>query len=193
LYPTTLLRYGVMKNIELRLQVDVAGTSNSDGSTKLGSISGLNPIIVGAKIYLFEQKKSRPEAAMVFSLTLPYFGKEEFQPQYPAPSVGLYFQNTLNKKVSIGYNAGLQWSGNDANPTALLTFSPTYNFTKKLSGFAEIYGIFQKGAVPDERCDAGVAFLALNNLQLDVSAGPGIAGGTKNYFISGGISYRIPK
>jgi hypothetical protein len=192
LYPTTLFRYGLMKNFELRLQVDIAGFSNSVGTNKLTE-SGLNPVIIGAKFYICGQKKARPESAFVFSLTLPYLGRDDFQPQYPAPGLAFYFLNTLNNKWSIGYNLAMQWSGNDANPTSIVTFSPAYNISKRVSAFGEIYGYFQKYSVPDIRCDAGIAYIALPNLQLDVSAGPGLAGPTTNYFVSAGISIRLPR
>jgi hypothetical protein len=193
LYPTTLFRYGLMKNIELRLEVDVAGVSRSDGGTKLSSVSGLFPVIVGTKFHLFDQKRSRPEAAFVFMLALPYFGKDEFRPAYPAPYVSFFFQNTLSKKTTLGYNLGMLWNGNDPNPTAIATISPSYNFTKKLSGFVELYSFYSKGSVPDFRCDGGFAYIALPNLQLDVSGGVGIAGPTSNYTISAGIAFRLPK
>jgi hypothetical protein len=192
-YPTTLFRYGLIKNIELRLEVDYAGISTSSSSTDKVSLNGLNPVIVGAKFYLFEQKKARPEAAFVFGLTLPYIGKKEFRPMYVAPSLAFYFQNTLNRKWSIGYNAGMQWNGNDAVPTSFLTFSPTYNFSKKVAGSLEIYSYFSDTQVPDFRLDAGLAYIPLPNLQIDIYGGPGLSGPTTNFFISAGISLRLPK
>jgi outer membrane putative beta-barrel porin/alpha-amylase len=191
LYPATLFRYGLLNNIELRLEADIAAISWAEGNIKQ-SESGLNPIIIGTKIYICKQKKSRPETAFMFSLTLPYFGRESFQPNYPAPGFALYFQNIINSKLSIGYNLGMQWSGNDANPVSYITFSPGFSFTKKIGGFIEAYSYFSKGAVPDFRCDAGLTYTPVKNLQFDVYGGPGISGPTKNYFISGGISLRLP-
>ena len=169
LYPTTLLRYGLMKNIELRLEIDYAGisTSTSSPSSKV-SENGLNPVILGAKFYLCEQKKARPEAAFVFGLTLPYIGKQDFRPKYPAPMLAFYFQNTLNKKWSIGYNAGMQWNGNDAVPFSFITFSPTYNISKKVAGSLELYSYFSDTQIPDFRFDAGLAYIPIPNLQLDI-------------------------
>lgn len=192
LYPTTLLRYGIIKNVELRLQVDVAGTSTSSELGSGPALSGLNPVIIGTKIYLFPQKKARPETALTFSLTLPYIGKKEFVPDYPAPGIGLNFQNELTSKVTIGYSLGMQWNGFDANPKSFITFSPGYNFTKKIAAFVEMYSYYSKGQIPDFRCDAGVTYTPLKNLQLDVFGGPGIAGELTNYFISAGIALRLP-
>ncbi len=192
LYPTTFFRYGLTKNFELRLEADIAGYSSSASGVKTTQ-SGLNPVTIGAKYYICEQKKARPETAFFFGLTLPYIGRDDFQPLYPAPAFGFYFQNTLNDKWSLGYNASMQWSGNDANPVSLLTFSPTYNITQKIAAFAEIYGYFQKYNVPDIRCDGGVAYIPIPNLQLDISAGPGLAGPVTNFFIAAGISVRLPR
>lgn len=194
LYPTTLFRYGMMKNFELRLQVDIAGIStytSAPGSRV--SLSGLNPLIIGAKIYLFPQKKLRPETAFVFSLTLPFIGKKEFRPNYLAPGMAFYFLNTINKKWNIGYNIGMQWNGNDANPLGYSSVSPTYNFSDKVSGSIELYSYFLKGQIPDYRLDVGLAYIPIPNLQFDIYGGPGIAGPLTNYFISAGISLRLPK
>lgn len=193
LYPTTFLRYGLIKNVELRLQFDIAGISTSSAGTRLSSLGGPKPLIVGTKVYMWKQKRSLPETAIVFQLTLPYFGKDEFRPQFPAPLIAFYFQNTFSKKTILGYNLGMQWSGNDPNPVSFAAISPSYNFTKKLIGFVELYSFFQKNTVPDFRFDAGFAYIALNNLQLDVYGGPGITGPTDNYFISAGVSIRLPK
>ena len=193
LYPTILFRYGLIKNIELRLEVDYAGISTSSSSSDKVSLNGLNPVIVGAKFYLFEQKKARPEAAFVFGLTLPYIGKKDFRPKYAAPLLAFYFQNTLNRKWSIGYNAGMQWNGNDAVPTSFLTFSPTYNISKKVAVSAEIYSYYSDVQQPDFRLDAGLAYIPLPNLQIDIYGGPGLSGPTTNFFISAGISLRLPK
>jgi len=193
LYPTTLLRYGLLKNFELRLQVDIAGISTSTTGSNRISASGLNPFIIGGKIYVCEQKKLRPETGFVFGLTLPFTGKQEFRPKYITPAMAFYCLNTINNKWNIGYNIGMQWNGNDANPVYNLSICPGYNFSGKVSGFAEIYSSYLSGEIPDYRCDAGLTYTPIPNLQLDVYGGPGISGPTNNYFISAGISFRTPK
>ena len=192
-YPTTLFRYGLLKNVELRLQIDIAGISNSGNGSASGSVSGLNPVIISTKVYMSKEKKPWPESAILFALLLPYFSKEELRAEYPAPIVGFNFENTLNKKLSLGYTVGLVWNGYDANPKSYITISPTYNFTKKIAGFIELYSFFQNHAVPDDRLDVGLTYTPLKNLQMDVYGGPGIAGPTTNYFISAGIAFRLPK
>jgi hypothetical protein len=87
----------------------------------------------------------------------------------------------------------MQWNGSDANPKSYITIAPTYNFTKKFAGFIEEYSYFSKGSVPDFRCDAGLTYDPVKNLQLDIYGGPGIAGPVKNYFISAGIALRLPR
>jgi hypothetical protein len=191
LYPTTLVRYGLLKNIELRLQADVASLSVNDGQTKVSG-SGLNPVILGTKIYICTQKNLRPESAFMFSLILPYLGRKSFLPDYPVPGFALYFQNTINNKFNIGYSVGMQWTGTDTNPISYFTVSPGYSITKKISCFIEEYSYFIKGTVADFRCDAGLTYTPIKNLQLDIYGGPGISGPSKNYFISGGISLRLP-
>ncbi len=192
LYPGTLFRYGLLKRMELRLEIDAAGLTTTINGNK-STVSGLNAVTIGSKIYICKQKKVRPETAFVFSLTLPYFGKDVFRPQYPAPGLAFYCMNTLNDKSNIGYNLGMQWNGNDANPVIYFSFSPAYNFSSKFGGFVEIYSFFAKGQIPDFRSSAGISYIPIPNLQLDVYGGPGIAGPFTNYFISAGVSLRLPR
>jgi len=196
LEPTTLLRYGILKNFEIRIEVDIASQSSvpllNNGDPVI-PVRGLAPIIIGTKYYICKQKNARPETAFSLSLTLPYFGNVNFRPQYAAPGFAFLFQNTFSEKFSIGYNAGMQWNGSDANPTSLVTFALNYNLTKKIGVFAELYSFFTKSQVPDHRSDFGLTYLVLNNLMIDVSGGPGISSISPNYFINGGISLRLPR
>src|SRR5438876_11038968 len=90
LEPATLMRYGLLKNFEIRVEVDIASQTaagfNNDVTTR-----GLSPIIIGTKYYICKQKKARPETAFSLSLTLPYFGNEAFRPQYAAPGFAFLF------------------------------------------------------------------------------------------------------
>jgi len=192
LMPTTLFRYGINQNFEIRLEIDIASQTYQTLSGE-SSLRGLAPIIIGTKYHIADQKKALPQTSFLFSLVLPYFGNEFFRPQYPAPGFSFLFENALNKKFILDYNAGLQWNGNDANPIASVNFSPAYNITKKLNVFAEIYSYFLKGQVPDYRADGGFAYLPANNIQLDISGGHGITSISPDYFISAGISIRLPR
>jgi len=192
LYPTTFLRYGLSKVVELRAEVDIAGVSTSFNGIR-NTETGLNPIILSTKVYLTKQKRQFPETALVASLALPYFGRSDFLPQYPAPGLAFYCMNTFSEKFNLGYNLGMQWNGNDANPTSYLSICPAYNFSSKVGGFVEVYSFFTKYQIPDFRCSAGLSYIPIPNLQFDVYGGPGIAGSLTNYFISAGISIRLPR
>lgn len=191
--PTILMRYGLLKNFEVRVEFDVFEQDSRSPVTGMHYQHGLAPVIIGTKYYISKQKGGWPETAFSFNLTLPYFGYRFFRPQYAAPAITFLFQNTFSEKFSIGYNAGLQWNGNDANPTGTGTFALGYNFTKKLSGFAEIYSYYLEGQTPDYRTDAGFAYLVSNNFQVDISGGHGITNISPDYFINAGISLRLPR
>src|SRR5438105_4324839 len=83
LMPATLMRYGLLKNFEIRIEVDITRQSSLVfPGEQATTIRGLAPIIIGTKYYICKQKKARPETAFSLSLTLPYFGNEAFRPQY---------------------------------------------------------------------------------------------------------------
>jgi hypothetical protein len=128
---------------------------------------------------------------MNIAFTLPYIGRKEFKPSFLAPSFFLLMQNTVSEKLSLGYNLGLQWDGEQPNATAVYSISPSLTVAEGLSIFAEWYGFSTEKAVSDYRADMGCAYLVNDNVQIDFSAGVGLNTVVPDSFVAFGLAWRF--
>jgi len=186
LYNSTLLRYGINKKLEIRLQADYAQMK-----TDSLNIKGFNPLIVGTKILISESKGILPETSFLFNLTLPYFGDRNFRPKNLAPSYYFLMQNDITKKLNVCYNIGLEYDGESRIPAEFAAICFGYNITEKISISAENYNWFSNSAKPENFVDIGIAYIIKKNLQLDISGNMNLRSIEKYYMISFGVSWRI--
>jgi hypothetical protein len=190
LYNTSLVRLGLMTNCELRMVVEYAGTRTDSGSQS-SALQGFNPVSIGTKIMICPEKGIIPQTAMNVALTLPYVGRREFRPTFLAPSFFLLMQNTLSERLSLGYNLGLQWDGNQPNATEVYSISPSLTVAEGLSIFAEFYGFSTEKSVSDYRADMGCAYLVTDNVQVDISGGVGLNVAAPDSFVAFGLAWRF--
>jgi Putative MetA-pathway of phenol degradation len=190
LYNTSLVRVGLMTNCELRLVVEYAGT-RTDSSAQSSQMQGFNPVSVGTKIAICPEKGIIPQTAMNVAFTLPYVGRKEFRPTFLAPSFFLLMQNNLSEKLSLGYNLGLQWDGDQPNATLAYSISPSLTVAEGLSVYAEFYGFSTEKSVSDYRADMGFAYLMNDNVQIDISAGIGLNTVAPDSFVAFGLAWRF--
>lgn len=197
LYNTTLWKYGVTEKFELRLITEYAGdkmqyATNADlQKDTVIKTGGFNPISVGAKMALQEEKGIIPQISLLAHLELPYFGSANYKPQYIIPRFRFAFAHTLSDRFSFSYNLGAEWEDGSSAATGLYTASFGASLTNRLAMFVEAYGFMKEGSSPDHRFDAGFTYAVNNNLQLDVSGGAGLTDVSPDYFISCGLSFRI--
>lgn len=186
-HPTILWKYGVNENFELRMVTEF----NSE-KTETEKYSAIAPLTFGFKAKLTEEKKWFPKISFLGHLTTNKWGSKDFQTTYVAPSFRFLFQHTVSEKLSIGYNLGAEWNGENPDATGIYTLSGAYSFTEKFGGFAEFYGFLNQFQKADHRFDAGFTYLVNNDFQIDASSGFGISKIAPEYFISCGFSYRFP-
>ena len=191
---TTLLRYGVWDNFELRLGSYYQSTQAKNLESEADSTqSGFGPLVLGFKVYVVEEKGIRPEIAVLANMTLRHFGNLDYRPVYSFPTAILLFSHTLSDRFSIGYNTGFRYNGSNADGFFIYSFVTGYSITKKLSAFGEVYGNFDHGHRPNHKIDGGFTWLVKPNFQLDISGGTGFDDKIDKYFVSAGFTWRIPK
>jgi Putative MetA-pathway of phenol degradation len=191
LFSSLLLRYGMLKFAELRIQTDFAYNIVRD-STGPSTVYGLNPVTIGTKIKLLSQQKVIPDISLLFNLTLPFIGKQEFLPKTFTPSLYLLMSNDLTGSLNICYNYGLTWFGGSE---ALLHFYAVcfdVHLHPKWNVFLEGYGFAALHAYPSFNMDTGVAFLINDHLQLDLSASGSVTSVRDLYSVNMGIAWKIP-
>ncbi len=185
-YPGILLKYGVNNNFELRLI-----TENSGIKTNNITSSGIEPLRIGFKTRLLDEKGIVPATSFLGNVAIPELASPGKQLMYLAPSFRFSMQHTLSRKFSLGYNLGAEWDGFSAEPIFIYTLTTGFSVTEKTGCFAEIYGFASQQKRADHRFDAGITFLLRQNLLLDISGGIGLLPSSPDFFISTGFSFRL--
>ena len=185
-YPSTLWKYGVNEKFELRLITEL----NSVKKNK-EAISGLNPITVGFKTALFEEDRIIPKTSFIGHISTAKIGSKGLQTSYIAPSFRFTMQHTLSGKVSLAYNLGAEWNGEDAEETYIYTLTTGISLSNKLGYYLELYGFLPRLKTDDHRADSGFTYLFNNNLIADLSGGIGLSKNSPKAYVSLGLSYRF--
>jgi len=191
---TTLLRYGVWDNFELRVGSSYQVTKGETKETSTDSTEhGFGPIMAGFKVFIVEEKGLRPEISILADITLRHIGSISYRPTFSYPTARLSASHTLTPNISFGYNAGFGYNGENADGFFIYSAVLGIGITSKISFFAETFGSFDHGNLPNHHIDGGFTYLIKNNLQLDISAGTGFDKTIDKSFISTGLSWRIPR
>lgn len=189
LFSSLLVRYGVSKRFEMRIQTDYA--ENKEISTSTSAISGLNPVTIGSKIKLVQQRKFLPNISLLLNVTLPYVGRREFRPDNLAPSFFLLMSNDITQKLNVCYNYGIIWDGSSSSPTHFYALCLGANLDSRWSTFIEGYGFSNKSTTPVYYIDAGFAYLITGHLQIDLSAAGYLNSFADYYLLNTGIAWKI--
>jgi len=191
-YNSTLLRYGLFKNMELRLGLEYLGErSKTPGSEFKNTISVFGPLYTGVKIKIADEDSWKPDIAFIGAVIFPFTAGDSLKPSYSAASMLFPFSHTLSDRFSIGYNLGTDWDGKTPMPNYFYSASLGIGLMEKLGAYVEGYGTLPEDGKPQHLADAGLTYLALPNFQLDLSGGVGLYNAADN-FISFGFTYRIP-
>ena len=191
LYNTTLLRYGLVKGLEIRLGMDyLKNIEQWNEDTKLIK-KGFTPLFIGSKLHITREQGIWPEVAFSAGVYVPKTGAEEFKTSNFAPSFKFIASHTIGSNFSLGYNIVAVWDGETAKPTGIYNVSLGKTVSEGIGVFIENYAYFKKGLF-DFRSDAGITWLLKKNLQVDLSGGLGLNKKAPNGFISCGISWRVP-
>lgn len=188
-FNTSLLRYGVLDNLELRLGWDYV--QNRTRSATINDTSqGTTPMLLGLKIGVVDEKGLLPQIAFFSHLFVPFTASSAFKPESTGMQFFGAFEHTFNSKSGIGYNLGMIIEP-DANQIAYTyTLAYAYDLTPKLGAYIEVYGDFPEHSRASHLFDGGFTYLVNDNLQLDISAGAGIVS-DQTLLASVGLSYRI--
>lgn len=189
-YNTSLLKYGVNENLELRFITEYLGHQTKNREGRVSNVKGFSPIAVGVKLKLADEKKFWPQAALIGHINLKT-GSKAFEPSNTAADFRFTFSHTLSDKWSLSYNLGAEWNGETPEATFLYTLAVGYALTNKLGAFIESYSFFPESSKADNRMDGGFTYKVNSNFQLDISGGLGLSSNAPDYFVSTGLSFRI--
>lgn len=191
-HPTFLLKYGLSKRFELRLESTYFSEYLfliPDSKTR----TDIAPVEIGTKVALFEEKGLLPKTSLIVHFGSSFKGS--------GPSVWPYYssfrftcQNSITEKIGLGYNFG---AAKEEDGTALLyTFSPNFNIGKRWYSYIEAFGFKPTGSsYYDHRwqhaLDAGFAYYITNDTKLDLSGGLGLGDNPMKNYMALGFSFRF--
>ena len=189
--PTTLIRYGISKNVELRLSFNFDKQSYNDDRLIVNELS-LNAPRIGTKIHLYDGKEYMPAISFIGSVTIPGIGAKDKKTDYLNPELLLAFSNDLNENLSLGYNLGIEHDYDNKATNLFYSASLGIGLTPKLGAFAELYGNFPNDDYSShQNIDGGFTYLIQNNIQVDVYGGIGLSSVSNNFMLGTGIAYKF--
>jgi len=192
-YNTTLLRFGLLENLELRLGWDFVEQRNKLSTAQEEVIqNGLSPFLLGMKVNITQEKGWLPTIGLIGHLFLPFTASDDFKPQNTGVDFRFAFDHTLSESSSIAYNLGAQWEADTPGAAYIYTLAYGYSLTDSFGLYAELYGDMPENNSANHYWDAGLTYLVLPNLQLDATVGTSITEG-QDLLVSAGFSYRIFK
>ena len=191
-FNTTLFRYGLLENLELRLGSEFYEIKQEFPEGKeIVREAGFAPLLVGAKIGITEEKGLLPEMGLLLHLYLPFTVKEEYRPETTAFDFRFAFSHNVSKNTDLSYNFGAGWGPEVGDVTYFYTLAYGISISRKLGIFGEVYGDLPPMGAAKHFWDAGLTFSLMTNLQLDAYAGTGI-NSPQDLAAGAGISYRFP-
>lgn len=188
---STLFRYGLFKNFELRMGGGYLSQKielNSSGSTE----KGVADLMLGAKYEFINDHHSIPDIAIMVHFFLAA-GAEAFKPTKTEPQVILSLAKGIDESLDLGINLGGKYSSEEDNLFYFYTLAAGFGITEKLGSFIEIYSEILSNFSPLIMAGTGFTYLLLPNLQLDISGGNGLFNNSKVWYFGAGISARLPR
>jgi hypothetical protein len=181
--PTTLVRVGVGQGLELRAAGTFVSLDEPDRDAEtLGS-----ELAAGAKLKLLHEGPQQPDAALLLTQDLPC-GSEFCG---TATEVRLVLAKALIAGVGLGTNLGFvheesTWSG-------LYTLTLGFSLAEQVGAFVEVFGTFAGAESPQVSLDGGLTRALGTRLQLDLAAGVALTDASPDFFLGGGLAFRVPR
>jgi hypothetical protein len=187
LSPTLLSKYGLTRKLELRLITSII--TNSYHIIPIGTIKETYFDVpqIGAKVAFWEEKNLRPKTSVIFHVGVP--GIASYELDKILFNSRLTMQHTLTKRISLGYNVGIEFDGNSDDPVFIYTIAPGTSIGEKWYAYIEAFGDLQKNG--EHTIDGGLAYYVSDNFKLDISSGFGISGNAPKNYVSLGVSVRF--
>jgi len=173
-YPNFVLRYGVSKMIELNLEVNPI-TTVQKLPTGTNKITGIEPLMIGARIAVKDETKWWPEIALSLQVAPPFAATKNYAATYWAPLIQCSMQKRIKSHFSLSGSGGILYDGFSTNPTWLYSITPAYNINKKYSVATDVFGFSAQHVLPMNNVDLDLSCQLNKRLNLGATAGTGIS------------------
>ena len=185
---STILRYGIFENVELRVGTDFLMYREEPDSKP---VFGIAPLAIGTKIKLYEGNGVLPAIAVLAELKSPHIGAKDQLPSHLAPAMYAIFEHAIGERFSICYHAGLEWDGETTTPTTFLALALGYSITESLGTFVETYNYLHPVDGNQYMTEFGLTWLVSRRVQLDIEADLDFQHLGQYYSIGCGVAWMI--
>jgi hypothetical protein len=182
-FPSTLLKMGLWKNVELR-HVSIASSS--------AGISNFKTEAIGFKLAILEGKKWIPRTSIITHLHWDNLNRDASERNLTKPSVGdaiFTFQNDLCRGYGIGYNLGAEFYTN-GRMEGIYRIAPNMNLGQHGYAYVEVFGRVPFSVQVDHWVDGGLAYYVSDHVKLDGSIGKSVSN-KSDWYGALGISFRF--
>lgn len=190
-HPEAILRYGLFNALELRMTL--VSQTTKDISNK-DNLKGLAPVYFGLKAKILPENKWLPSIGALAEIGFPSLASGDYFVDGIPFEIRTLFNNNITSRLSLQYNLGVSWNETNYhvdNKQWMYTLAPTYKITDQFHVFIEEYAFLRNGTSAEHYFDGGVQYFLKKNFAFDLSYGVGLSEISSNYFIDGGISYRL--
>jgi len=184
LFPSTLLRYGIMNGVEVRVLSQMESIKFNDVKYQ-----GISDLVVGTKIQLIKSEKRNIQVAFLTHLIIPMGSSEVSSGKY-GTSNRISVSHALGDNVGVGYNVGYNYYGVGSGDL-VYSLALGVGVNDKVSLFIEPYGEITDFKEFVTNIDAGFTYLVKENFQLDFSFGSGIS--HRMNYVSAGFSWLMER
>lgn len=185
---STILRYGIFENMELRVGTDFLLFNNGQAMEPAFAVA---PLTIGTKLKVYESSSWLPSIGLLAEFQSPHIGSKELLPSHLAPSMYVLFENIINEWFWLCYNAGLEWDGETAAPQTFLSFTLGFNMTDNVGAFLETYNYLHPEGEHQYMTEFGLTWMVSRRLQLDIECDLDFQQFGKYYAIGGGVAWMI--
>ena len=184
--PSALWKYGVNENFELRLITEFAVDKEYETET-----SGINPILIGCKIKISDEKGIFPKTSLIGHMSIPNAASTSYKTDFYAPEFRFVMQHTLSERLSLSYNLGSEWDGVTPEASFIYTLTTGYAVTEKIGSYLELFGFAPQKQIANHALDGGITYLITNDFMLDLSSGVGLTELAPDFYCAFGFSFRM--
>jgi len=185
---SSLLRYGLFENMELRVGTDFMMYNDGDA---MEPSFGINPLTIGTKLKVYEGSGILPSIGLLAEVKSPHVGSKDLLPSHLAPSMYLIFENPVTDWFGICYNVGEQWDGETAKPTTFLGLCLYFSSYDQFGTFVDFYNYLNSEKGNQYMSEIGFTWLVSRRVQLDIEGDFDLQNFGKYYAIGCGVSWMI--
>lgn len=205
---TSLLRYGLLENLELRFNYALQSSKlhkyevveqgqawpspTELPDSAFNASRGFSTSFIGFKTNLY--KSDKMSIGFLGHLYIPELASGGFAKvagQKVAPEFLIPLTYDINDRFGIAVQYGLSWDGLTPNPTTSYTLALGYGITDKLSFYVEPYGFLTNNGDELHLINGGFTYLINDDFQVDLTGGFGLNEAAPDNFINCGASFLL--